>query len=208
MKESLKNLTPDRRDALLNSAFREFAAKGIEDASTNEIARRADISKALMFHYVGSKMELFRYLCDYALDLFRNEYFGRLDLSERDVLKRLRTTFLAKTELSVKYPWVFDFSRAACRAMSDGLDPDIRARFTALQREDRDSMFGNIDETLFRPGLDIGRCKQLIVWSISCFMEQTAEPLLKAGKYGFSRETLVNELDAYLAELRKALYKE
>ena len=56
------SLEPERRNAILNAALKEFAGKGFDDASTNVIAKEASISKPLMFHYVNNKKDFFLFL--------------------------------------------------------------------------------------------------------------------------------------------------
>ena len=55
----LLDLEPQRRDAILNAALKEFAVQGYDNASTNVIAKNAGISKALMFHYVAISRSYF-----------------------------------------------------------------------------------------------------------------------------------------------------
>jgi len=64
MPTKLLDLEPPRRNAILNAALKEFALRGFDNASTNVIAKEADISKALMFHYINSKQELFLLVYD------------------------------------------------------------------------------------------------------------------------------------------------
>jgi len=71
----LLDLDASRRDALLNAALKEFSIQGYDNASTNVIAKEAGISKALMFHYVSSKQELFFWVYDYFDNLMKKEYF-------------------------------------------------------------------------------------------------------------------------------------
>ncbi|WP_242822971.1 TetR/AcrR family transcriptional regulator [Syntrophobotulus glycolicus] len=52
------NIIDLRRNAILNAAFKEFAERGFDEASTNVIAKESGISKGLMFHYVNSKKDL------------------------------------------------------------------------------------------------------------------------------------------------------
>ncbi|HEX6956442.1 MAG TPA: TetR/AcrR family transcriptional regulator [Ferrovibrio sp.] len=58
--------TERRRDptatkaALLRAAVAEFAAKGLAGARIDEIAQRAEVNKQLVYHYFGSKDELYR----------------------------------------------------------------------------------------------------------------------------------------------------
>lgn len=54
----LKRLSEEKRTALLEAAWTEFADVGIEAASTNRITARAGISKGLLFYYFQDKQEL------------------------------------------------------------------------------------------------------------------------------------------------------
>lgn len=48
------------RQKILDAATEEFAAKGYGDARVDEIARRAGLNKRMLYHYFGSKDDLFR----------------------------------------------------------------------------------------------------------------------------------------------------
>ena len=45
--------------ALLHAAVVEFAAKGLAGARIDEIAQRAGVNKQLVYHYFGSKEEIY-----------------------------------------------------------------------------------------------------------------------------------------------------
>jgi len=49
-----------RRDEVLDAALVEFADRGYEGASTEDIARRAGISQPYLFRLFGTKKELFK----------------------------------------------------------------------------------------------------------------------------------------------------
>jgi AcrR family transcriptional regulator len=49
-----------RRDDVLDAALLEFADRGFEGASTEDIARRAGISQPYLFRLFGTKKELFK----------------------------------------------------------------------------------------------------------------------------------------------------
>lgn len=58
-----KPRTRDRvrtRRQILNAATKEFATKGLEGARTNDIAKRANVSKRMLYHYFMSKDGLFQ----------------------------------------------------------------------------------------------------------------------------------------------------
>src|SRR3954452_3724476 len=50
----------ERRDSILDAALVEFAARGYEGTSTEDIARRAGISQPYLFRLFGTKKELFK----------------------------------------------------------------------------------------------------------------------------------------------------
>jgi len=49
----------ERREDILDAAIAEFAAKGLQGASTDEIARLAGISQPYVFRLFGTKKELY-----------------------------------------------------------------------------------------------------------------------------------------------------
>src|ERR671934_1313197 len=50
----------ERREAVLDAALEEFAARGIHGASTETIAKAAGISQPFVFRLFGTKKELFK----------------------------------------------------------------------------------------------------------------------------------------------------
>ena len=50
----------ERRDDVLDAALVEFAERGLEGTSTEDIARRAGISQPYLFRLFGTKKELFK----------------------------------------------------------------------------------------------------------------------------------------------------
>ena len=155
MPAKLLNMEPQRRDAVLNAALKEFSSQGYDKASTNIIAKEAGISKALMFHYVNSKQELYLIVHDYFSNLIKKEYWEQMNFDEKDIFARLQQSYLLQLKLSEKYPWILEFSKLSHTENSD----------TARPADCYPKLFDNIDETKFRKGLDIETCKQFIFWS-------------------------------------------
>ncbi|MGH2730484.1 MAG: TetR/AcrR family transcriptional regulator, partial [Actinomycetota bacterium] len=50
----------DRRDDILKASLHLFAEKGFHGTSMRDIARAADITEGLIYHYFASKRDLFR----------------------------------------------------------------------------------------------------------------------------------------------------
>ncbi len=97
--------------ALRYHAQRLFAHKGYADATTNEVVRRARVTKGALYHHFSNKLELYR-----------------------AVVEDLERDFLAKVEAAAgtqRDPW--ERLRAMCRKYLDAcLDPTV-ARILMLE---------------------------------------------------------------------------
>jgi AcrR family transcriptional regulator len=60
MTTTTRQTAEERREAVLDAAQVEFAARGLHGASTEEIAKRAGISQPYVFRLFGTKKELFK----------------------------------------------------------------------------------------------------------------------------------------------------
>jgi AcrR family transcriptional regulator len=60
MATATRQSAEERREAVLEAAQIEFAARGLHGASTEEIAKRAGISQPYVFRLFGTKKELFK----------------------------------------------------------------------------------------------------------------------------------------------------
>ncbi len=202
----LSNLESKRRDAILNAALKEFATKGYDEASTNVIAKEAGISKGLMFHYVNSKKDLFLFLYDYCTDMLNKEYFSLMNFSEKDIFERLRQSYLLQLELLQKHPWIFEFNKITA-AKSDEVNKEIEEKLKGKHTLCSETLFGLIDESKFREGLDIETCKQLILWANIGFTNQILEDIRNAELDELDYDEIIEKLDGFFNELRKIFYK-
>jgi len=187
MSIKLLELDPQRRDAILNSALKEFSMQGYDNASTNIIAKNAGISKALMFHYVSNKQELFLVVYDY--------------------FTRLRQSYFLQIKMSEKYPWILDFNKLSRPTNSAEVNEELESRAHKEKSSCYPKLFDNIDETKFRKGLNIEKCKQLIFWSNVGFADQLLEKIREQKSAVLDSATIISELDDYFVELRKVFYE-
>lgn len=202
----LLNLEPQRRDAILNAALKEFALQGYDNASTNVIAKEAGISKALMFHYVSNKQELFFVVYDYFSALIKKEYFELMDYDEKDIFEKLRQSYFLQIKLSEKYPFIFEFSKLSQTTNSNEVNRGLESRLHEEHTNCYPKLFDGIDENRFRKGLNIEKCKQFIFWSNIGFSNQILSEIRSGKKSCLNCESVMAELDEYFNELRKVFY--
>ena len=207
MQLKILNLEPIRRDVILNAALKEFSMKGFDGASTNIIAKEAGISKGLMFHYINSKKDLFLFLYDYCTDKINKEYLDAMNFNERDIFERLRQSYILQIELLQQHPWIFDFIKITGMTNSDEINKNLEGKVNEKLSRCQEEMFEIVDETKFRKGLNLGRCKQLIFWANVGFTNQILEDLRNSEITELDYDKVLADLDGYLNELKEIFYK-
>ncbi|MEL7565639.1 MAG: TetR/AcrR family transcriptional regulator [Dehalobacterium sp.] len=207
MLTKLLSLDDERRERMLNAALREFAARGYENASTNVIAQESGMSKPLMFHYIGSKKELFLFLHDYCLEFLQKEYFGKINKNEKDIFARLTNSLLLKIEVLLKYPWIFGFVQMVTTENSSEVAEFISQRRRVLESSIFTDFYDDIETKHFKEGLDIEKAKELIFWAISGYAAKVLENHRGTDLAKADYEAIKSEFAAYIAELKKAFYK-
>jgi AcrR family transcriptional regulator len=111
-----------RRDEVLDAAMIEFAERGFEGASTEDIARRAGISQPYLFRLFGTKKELFkasvaRCLRE-ALEMFQRAAEGKRGEDALKAIGQAYQTMLEEDRMRL---------RAQMQAYAACDDPEIRA---------------------------------------------------------------------------------
>ncbi len=202
----LLDLDSQRRNAILNAALKEFSSQGYDNASTNVIAKESGISKALMFHYVSSKQELFLVVYDFFSDLLKKEYFELMNYDAKDIFTRLRQSYLLQMKLSEKYPWILDFNKLSRTTHSNEVNEELEKRTHKEHSSCYPELFDGIDETKFRKELDIEKCKQFIFWSNVGFTNEILDDIRNSESQSLNYELVIEKLDGYFDELRKVFY--
>lgn len=202
----LLELDSERKNAILNAALKEFISCGYENASTNRIAKEAGISKALMFHYISNKKELFLTVYDFFTDLLQRQYYDLIDYSEKDIFRKLRQSYLLQLNLLQKYPWILEYNKLLSCDSSE-ISREFESRKQNHNISCYPKLFDSIDESKFREGLNIEKCKQLIYWSNIGLVNQILSNV-GGDKTVLSSVVIIEEIDGYFCELKKAFYED
>lgn len=72
MATATRQTAEQRRESILDAALIEFAAKGLDGTSTEDIARRAGISQPYVFRLFGTKKKLFAEACRRCMEQVRD----------------------------------------------------------------------------------------------------------------------------------------
>lgn len=201
------NLDQDKQDRIINAAIKEFAQKGYNQASTNEIVKEAGISKGLLFHYFGNKKQLFLFLFDHCYGLIADYFYQKMDLSERDFFTRIRQAVLIKMELLAIYPGLFKFIEEAYMEDAAEVKAEVDKKIKELNGINIGKVYDGIDLSKFRDDMDMKKVLKIITWT---FEKLSEEELFKAKltpTHHIDYQKIFLEAEAYFEILTKAFYK-
>ena len=112
----------ERKDDVLDAAMIEFAERGLEGTSTEDIARRAGISQPYLFRLFGTKKELYKATVSRCfretLEMFQRAAEGKRG---EEALHAIGQAYME--QLETERTWL----RAQMQAYAASDDPEIRA---------------------------------------------------------------------------------
>ena len=94
---------------LLTVRWKNSVKNSFEKASTNNIVKKAGISKGLLFHYFSNKRELYEKLEEFTLKTISEKVKNEIDWQGTDIFDRLKQITIIKLKIIDKYPFIYDF---------------------------------------------------------------------------------------------------
>lgn len=200
------NLKPEKQKQIINAAIKEFVRNGFEKASTNEIVKRANISKGSLFNYFNSKKDLYLYLIEYSSKAIVN-LNEEIDLSETDLFKRIERVALQKFYVQQKYPQAFEFLASTKQEESVEVKDIIKQRFNPIYNQAINKLYKDIDYSKFREGVDIEKAIEILNWTMFGVGEKGLKELFTFDDIGRFGEKYLEEWNVYAELLKYSFYK-
>lgn len=198
------SLPSEKQVRIVNAAMKQFIQSGYEKASTNGIVKEAHISKGSLFNYFNNKKDLYLYLIEKALKIV-DAIFEEIDITERELFKRLRQIGFIKINIQQKFPLVFDFLKSTQLEQS----PEIKKEIDLLTKNTlNDSLkraYENIDFSKFRDDVNPEKALHILNWTMLGFAEAQMEKIISFENVGIE---LMAEWDEYMKMLKRSFYKE
>jgi len=208
MEDILAGLEQEKRDRIINAAIEEFASFPYDKASTNNIVKKAGISKGLLFHYFDSKQALYEKLIGFVIDTMYHATIDRIDWQETDLFERLKQLAIVKLELSRIYPHMFDFLLKMLTNKQASKVQDIIALYKTygidFQQVNEDIYTRNVDYSRFSDPATVREAINIVRWSLEKFCEEQLLQLGTDPKQSFTEA--VASMDRYMDILKKAFY--
>lgn len=203
MNQKFFKLPQERQDLIRNSAMVEFGEGSFKKTSADSIAKRAGVSKSLLFHYFKDKRELYLYLFQFALDVCIRQYMVKTyDFGETDFFLALEKGQEVKMDMVRRYPGLFRFVMRAYYERDSILSPKLRKGLNSLLESTSKDFLKRMDVHKFKDGVDPWEVIRLLTLAAEGMMARTGSCTVE------EIEVLFQEYQKYAQMLRQNLYKE
>src|SRR5699024_2994388 len=177
MYSKFKSLKEDKQQIIINAAMKEFVQSSFDKASTNEIVKRAKISKGSLFNYFNSKKDLYFYLIEYGNRILR-DLNDQIDLEEVDLFNRIEKIGLKKFYVQQKHPLVFDFFISLKQEESIEVKDIIKQTFDSIYDESLKRLYENIDYSRFRDDIEVEKAIEILTWTMFGIGDKALEQIV------------------------------
>ena len=201
------NLDKDKQDRIINAAIKEFAQKGYDNASTNEIVKEAGISKGLLFHYFGNKKQLYLFLFDYCIELITDEYFKKVNFKETDFFTRIRQAVMVKMEMLGTHPDIFKFIQEVFLEDSQEIKAEFDKKKQEMTHINMEKFYEGIDYSKFRDDVDLKKIIKIITWTFEKMSDEILYQAKSTPNHEIDYQPILDETEEYFEVLKTCFYK-
>lgn len=202
----IQNEAADMKSKIRNSALIEFSEQGYDMASTNQIIKRAGISKGILFYHFPSKRALFDDLVEYASSFITNRYINRLDSDEPDFIKKCYHAARVKMAAMQENPHAFTFLANIYLNDLNALTAEQQKTMEDAAAKGYATLYQNLDMSLFRQDLSSERTIKMIQWSIDGYTNELIQRFKGKDLNTIDFDPYWEDFDAFLNDLRKVFY--
>ncbi|MDY4573667.1 MAG: TetR/AcrR family transcriptional regulator [Intestinibacter sp.] len=204
MNEKFFDLPKEKQNAIINGAMHVFAKYEYKKATTEEIAKEAGVSKALLFHYFGNKKELYLFLYDYAIQKSYEQKKELKNKKDNDFFNKIIDAQNCKVKILLEHPDIMMFLTKVYFEENEEVKGVVKEAFKNSAVEAKTDFFKDVDLTKFKDDISPKEVLNIVFWMAEGFMK---DKRLEANKT-VDLLKLNDEYVKYLKILRKAFYKE
>ncbi|WP_313134333.1 TetR/AcrR family transcriptional regulator [Anaerocolumna sp.] len=176
-----ESLPEKKRERIVNAALTAFGTNGYKKTSVADVAALAGISKAMVFHYFGTKQGMYRYianLCGQMISTAINNAMPEIT-SERysDFFERMMITSKIKLDVMKANPAIMDFLTSMFMERNEDIRPVIDEFFKDFEPLRRQILHTGVHEYKFKNSADISRVEKMLTWMANgCAEEWKGKP--------------------------------
>ena len=212
MYSNFEALPSDKKKRILDAAFREFGRYGYKKTSIEQIAKQANISKGMVFHYFHNKVHLFEYLTKHAFDFFMEWLATIMEQTKGlDFIEQYRFTTKLKMSAYMKKPQLFEFnSMLFLNPENIKISPLVENLYQEIMQLRQSIIVGfkNSSQTdNFLDTIDKEKTKTYIGYLIDGYIQHLLSDIAGSALIDLSLDNYWVEFDELLDDLKHLFYK-
>lgn len=198
----------EKRQRIIEASIEEFG-KGYALASTNEIVRKAGVSKGLLFHYFGSKKNLFLEVFKEATVKLQERLLSSHEADQEnmagDIFHLLTRLALIKLRLFQNEPALYQFLATAIQDSPDEIRQELQVFIDSTAEYGIGRLLDGIELSDLRPDVDPVKAIKLIQLVMDGFQQ---DYLRRKDLASLDWDEEVAEFTEYMDILGKGLGKQ
>lgn len=199
--QSFLSLPNEKQNRILSAGFSCFGRMGYRKTSAADIAEKAEISKAMLFHYFGNKKSLYVYLLNTACKLVE-EATNENAIDSRDFFDCVIADIKSKQSVIEMYPSILQFLTSALKEKNPEVVEEINKTKRYGINFHTKLCMENIDSSKFKEGVNL----QLLFDLIIRYMESVS--LSMAQEVNGNSKKIFNDAVSCIKMLKYNFYKD
>lgn len=200
--ENFLSLPEDKQKTIRNSALKVFGENGYKKASVKDIADEADISKSMVFHYFGTKKDLYLYLVDYCSKVLTGPLTSIQKDLPRDYFERMKVATEKQMGVLKDEPFFLKFLTSMLSESDPEVSEELQTYRDYAATFQSSYALDDMDFSKFKDDVDLKVVLRMMVWMAEGFSRNVSLESEEAlDKY-------IDQFNEAVELLRSNLYKE
>ena len=199
--EKFKELSEEKQLPIIEAALKCFGKHGYKKASMGDIAQNSGVSKPMLFHYFGTKRDLYLYFSEYVRSVMIEAYKRNEINAYDDLFERILVASRMKMGILEKYPYILKFIISMFEETDDAVTDITKKIMPEAQRFSYDLVLRKEDVVKFKEIVDIDVVMRMIFLMAEGYAHEMTDERCDLGK-------ITEELEKTIHMLKSNLYKE
>lgn len=200
--DKFSNLPKEKQNTIIDAALKTFGTNGYKKTSISDIAVAAGISKAMVFHYFGTKKALYLYLINLCGTIMINEVNEKFDNNITDFFDRIKMSSNIEISAMKRHAAIPSFLASAYFENDEEVKEDLKDIFAGSEDFRNKIAFDGMDTSMFKEGVDLRLLMKMLLWMAEGYTKEMSN------KEEINFDNMLDEFNKCLDMLKNNFYRE
>lgn len=172
MNQQFYDLPQEKQLRIINAGLEVFSKSEYKHAVTDDIARKAGISKGLLFYYFKNKKTLYLFLFSYCSDLIIRHVMNERLTQFTDFFDLLEYAMEEKLKLMERTPCLMEFLMRTFYSNREAFSDEINWLLADVNRQALSDCLKNIDRSRFCDDITPEEVCSMLTWMAQGYLNE------------------------------------